>query len=58
MTATVTSVCVCVCVCVCVKLPGDPDGKEFVCNAGNPVQSLGQEDPLEKRMATPSSILA
>ena len=22
------------------------------------VQSLGQEDPLEKRMATPSSILA
>ena len=24
------------CVCVCVKLPGGPDGKEFVCNAGNP----------------------
>ena len=28
------------------------------CNAGNQVQSLGQEDPLEKGMATHSSILA
>ena len=34
------------------------DGKESTCNAGDPVQSLGQEDPLEKGMATLSSILA
>ena len=27
-------------------------------NAGNPVQSLGQEDPLEKGLATYSSVLA
>ena len=32
--------------------------KKSACNAGDPVQSLGQEDPLEKGMATPSSILA
>ena len=37
------------------------DCKESVCNAGNcivPVQSLYQEDPLEKGIATHSSILA
>ena len=28
------------------------------CNVGDPVQSLGWEDPLEKEMATLSSILA
>ena len=33
-------------------------GKEFTCNAGDMVQSLGQEDLLEKEMATHSSILA
>ena len=33
-------------------------GKESTCNAGDPVLSLGQEDPLEKGMATYSSILA
>ena len=27
-------------------------------NAGDAVRSLGQEDPLEKEMATPSSIFA
>ena len=32
--------------------------KESACNAGDRVQSLGQEDPLEKEMATHSSILA
>ena len=32
--------------------------KESACNAGDWVQSLGQEDPLEKEMATHSSILA
>ena len=34
------------------------DGKQSACNAGDPVRSLGQEDPLEKGMATCSSILA
>ena len=33
--------------------PGGSDGKESACNAGDPVLSLGQEDPLEKGMATP-----
>ena len=33
------------------------DGKESACNSGNTVQSLGQEDPLEKGIATHSSIL-
>ena len=39
--------------------PGGSDGKQFACNVGDRVQSLGREDPLEKGiMATPSSILA
>ena len=38
--------------------PGGSDSKESACNAGDPVWSLGWEDPLEKRMATRSSILA
>ena len=38
--------------------PGGSDGKESACNAGDRVQSLGQADPLEKDMATNSSILA
>ena len=33
--------------------PGGSDSKESACNAGDRVQSLGQEDPLEKEMATP-----
>ena len=40
---------------------GGSDGNESSCNAGDTgdlVQSLGQEDPLEKRMATQSTILA
>ena len=28
--------------------PGSSAGEEFACNAGDLVQSLGQEDPLEK----------
>ena len=36
---------------------GGSDSKESTCDTGNPVQSLGQEDPLEKGMATHSSIL-
>ena len=39
-------------------LPGGSDGKESACSAGDPVQSLGQEDPLEKEKATHFSILA
>ena len=40
---------------------GGSDGKASTCNVGDqgdPVQSLGQEDPLEKEMATHSSTLA
>ena len=37
--------------------PGGSNGKESPGNAGDPVRSLGQEDPLEKGMATHSSIL-
>ena len=32
--------------------------KNLPANAGDKVQSLDQEDPLEKEMTTPSSILA
>ena len=32
--------------------------KKSACNAGDRVQSLGWEDPLEEKMATHSSILA
>ena len=42
---------------LCLSFPGS-DGKESACNAGGWVWSLGWEDPLEKRMATHSSILA
>ena len=38
--------------------PGGSDGKEHTCNAGDLVQFLGQEDSLEKGMATHSSTLA
>ena len=39
--------------------PGDSYGKESACNMGDQgIQSLGQEDLLEKGMATHSSILA
>jgi len=37
---------------------GGSDSKESACNAGDLVQSLGGEDPLEKAMATHSSSLA
>ena len=38
--------------------PGDADGKESTCNAGDLGWSLGWEDPLEEGMATHSGILA
>ena len=37
---------------------GGSAGKESACNQETWVRSLGQEDPLEKGMATHSSILA
>ena len=36
--------------------PGGSDGKEFACNAGDVGLIPGLEDPLEKEMATHSSI--
>ena len=38
--------------------PGGSDSKEFACSAGDPGFILGQENPLEKGMATQASILA
>ena len=38
--------------------PGGSDDKESACNVGDQVQSLGCEDPLEKKIATHSSTLA
>ena len=38
--------------------PGGSDGKEPACNVEAQVQSLGQEDLLEKEVATHSSTLA
>ena len=38
--------------------PRGSDDKESACSAGDQVQSLSWEDPLEKGMATDSRILA
>ena len=38
--------------------PGGSDGKASAYNTGDRVRSWGREDPLEKEMATHSSILA
>ena len=38
--------------------PGGSEGKASACNEGDPGLILGWEDPLEKEMATHSSILA
>ena len=35
---------------------GGSDGKEYACNGGDCVLSLGGEDPLKKRMATHSPV--
>ena len=40
------------------SFPGGSDGKESTCNMETWVQSLGWEDPLEKEMATHTSIPA
>ena len=36
--------------CTLSGFPGSSDGQESTCNAGDQVQSLGQEDPLGKSM--------
>ena len=42
-----------------MNFPGGSDGRESACNEGDPGSvSLGQEDSLEKEMATHSSTLA
>ena len=41
-----------------VGFPCSSVSKESACSAGSQAQSLGWEDPLEKEMATHSSILA
>ena len=38
--------------------PGHAGGKESSCNAGDLIQSMDPEDPLEKEMTTHSSNLA
>ena len=38
--------------------PDGSDDEESACNVGDHVQSLGWEDPLEKEMATHSSVPA
>ena len=41
-----------------IGFPGGSDGKEFIVVQETQVQFLGQEDPLDKEMATHSSTLA
>ena len=41
-----------------LSVPGGSGNKESVCNAGDQVRSLGQEDSLEKGTASHCSILA
>ena len=45
-------------ICGAVIFPGVADGKESACTAGDPGSTLGQEETLEKKSATHSSILA
>ena len=40
-----------------MRFPGGSEGKESAWNAGDPGSIPGQEDPLEKEMATYSSTL-
>ena len=45
---------------VYVGFPGSSNGKESACNAGDQgsIPGISREDPLEKGMATHSSVLA
>ena len=55
-TCVCTCICVCSCICVCVLVAQMV--KHLPAMWETQVQSLGQEDPLEKEMATRSSALA
>ena len=44
--------------CSMPGVPGSSHGKESTYNAGDPGSIAGLEDPLEKGMATHSSVLA
>ena len=46
------------CILVFKGFPGGAEVKASACNVGDLGSILGQEDPLEKEMATHSSILA
>ena len=52
-----TYICV-VCILIYMGFPGGSDSKESACNVGDLGSTLGWEDPLEKGMATISSILS
>ena len=54
---TYTHTCACVCVCVCATLVAQTV-KNLTAKQETWVLSLGQENPLEKGMATDSSILS
>ena len=43
---------------IILGFPGGSEVKASACNAGDPCSNPGSEDPLEKEMATHSSILA
>ena len=45
-------------ICIFTYIYGSSTGKESTCNPGDLVLFLGWEDPLQKDMATHSSILA
>ena len=53
-----TFVCILNCITEDGPYPGGSVSKESASNAGDPVQSLSQRDPLEEEIATHSSILA
>ena len=44
--------------CLQINFPGGSDSKESSCSVGDLSLIMSQEDPLEKGMATHSSILA
>ena len=53
-----TRVCLLSTVTTVLNFPGGSDGKASAYSAGDPSSIPGLEDPLEKEMATHSSILA
>ena len=54
----VIDLCVCVCVCVCIVLTSGSVVKNPLAMWETQIWPPGEEDPLEKEMATHSSILA